>query len=208
MANGEIIAITGRSGSGKSTVARYYASLGYPVLDGDQVSRDITKPGTACLVQLAQHFGADIVDENGNLRRRELAQRAFVNQETTQQLMDITHPAIVQTLLEQARQQQNAPFVFVDGAAIVGAAFEPYCSKIIVVIAPKESAVSHIMQRDQISQEVALQRLAAQTPEDILLAAADYVIENNQSQQVLLVQADAVLKALLVKEKYGEELSQ
>ena len=60
-----IIGLTGRSGSGKSTVAAFYRSQGYPVADADQVARQVLEPGSACLPALVRRFGADILDEQG-----------------------------------------------------------------------------------------------------------------------------------------------
>ena len=89
------VAITGRSGCGKSTVAEYYRSRGFSVLDGDAVAREVTQPGSPCLPELAKAFGADILDEGGALRRGVLAQRAFATKGYARRLIDITHPESV-----------------------------------------------------------------------------------------------------------------
>ena len=207
MEKGAVVAVTGRSGSGKSTVSAHYAALGYPVLDGDKIARDVTRPGAPCLTALAVQFGADILDGAGALRRGVLAARAFSTPEGTRLLTDITHPAIVRALLEGVEQARRAGarLVFVDGAAIVGEAFEPYCQAIVVVTSPHREAVSRIMLRDGISKEAARQRLAAQMSEEQMCAAADYVIQNDQNKAALLFRADAVLAALLEKETHGEK---
>ena len=82
------VAITGRSGCGKSTVAQYCRSRGFPVLDGDAVAREVTQPGSPCLPALAKAFGADILDEDGALRRGVLAQRAFATKGDARRLTD------------------------------------------------------------------------------------------------------------------------
>ncbi len=117
------VAITGRSGCGKSTVAEYYRSRGFSVLDGDAVAREVTQPGSPCLPKLAKAFGADILDEGGALRRGVLAQRAFATKGDARRLTDITHPEIVRRLLAGVAQARavGAKLVFVDGAVIVGA---------------------------------------------------------------------------------------
>ena len=88
----KVIAITGRSGSGKSTVSAYYGSLGYPVLDADRTAREVTRPGGPCLAQLCDAFGSDILLPDGTLDRGCLAARAFATPEGTRRLTDITHP--------------------------------------------------------------------------------------------------------------------
>lgn len=118
----KVIAVTGRSGSGKSTVSAYYGSLGYPVLDADRTAREVTRPGGPCLAQLCDAFGSDILRPDGTLDRDCLAARAFATPEGTRRLTDITHPAIIRELLDgvAAAQSTGVPFVFVDGAVIVG----------------------------------------------------------------------------------------
>lgn len=193
-----VVALTGRSGSGKSTVAKHFSALGYPVLDGDKVAREVTLPGSPCLAQLAKAFGRDVLAADGTLRRQLLAARAFDTPEGVQKLTDITHPEIVARLLRSVREAQagGARVVFVDGAVIIGGRFEQYCDKIVVITAPEKDCVSRIVLRDGISKEAARERLAAQLPEQALCAAADYVLANSGTQEALLRKADAVLEKL------------
>lgn len=134
-----------------------------------------------------------------------LAARAFATPEGTRRLTDITHPPIIRELLDgvAAAQSTGVPFVFVDGAVIVGEVFEQYCDAIIVVTAPEREAVSRIVLRDGISKQAARMRLAAQTPEDVLRAAADYIIANTGDGRHLRAAAQAVLERLLAKETNG-----
>ena len=180
-------------------------SLGYPVLDADRTAREVTRPGGPCLAQLCDAFGSDILLPDGTLDRGCLAARAFATPEGTRRLTDITHPAIIRELLDSvaAAQSTGVPFVFVDGAVIVGEAFEQYCDAIIVVTAPEREAVSRIVLRDGISKQAARMRLAAQTPEDVLRAAADYIIANTGDGRHLRAAAQAVLERLLAKETNG-----
>lgn len=193
------VAITGRSGCGKSTVAEYYRSRGFSVLDGDAVAREVTQPGSPCLPALAKAFGADILDEGGALRRGVLAQRAFDAKGGARRLTDITHPEIVRRLLAGVAQARaaGAKLVFVDGAVIVGAPFEPFCDAIIVVRAPQQALEQRIMRRDGISRQAAQARLASQPAQERLDAAATFLLDNTGSEQALRAQARAVLESLL-----------
>ena len=194
----KIIGLTGRSGSGKSTVAQHYRDLGYPVADADQVARQVLEPGSPCITPLVQQFGGDILDEQGAVRRRHLADKAFATPHGAKKLTDITHPEITRRLLQQAQQAENAGALlfFVDGAVIVGAPFEQYCDRIILVTAPQQDAVQRICSRDNITEESALLRLNAQMPQQQLRAACQAEICNDGTLQTLLERADAVLKLL------------
>ena len=90
----QIIGITGRSGCGKSTLTDSIRAAGFRCVDADQVAREVLLPGSPCIVQLQQEFGADIVDEAGQVRRRLLADRAFATPQGTARLTAITQPEI------------------------------------------------------------------------------------------------------------------
>ncbi len=194
-----LVAVTGRSGSGKSTVSAFYRAKGYPVLDADAAAREIVEAGSPVLKELCASFGQDILQEDGTLDRKKLAEKAFCSVQQTKRLSDITHPAIAALLLERADAyaKQGANLCFVDGAVILGSPLEPYCKRWVVVTAPHEQAVQRIMQRDGISAQRAEERLNVQTPEEALLARADYVIQNDGGQEALQQRAQAVLASLL-----------
>ena len=143
------LGITGRSGCGKSTVTAVFAAHGVPLVDADQLSREILLPGSPLLPQLAARFGGDILKPDGTLDRGCLAARAFATPEGTRRLTDITHPAIIRELLDgvAAAQSTGVPFVFVDGAVIVGTAAQAECDRLCVVTAPFETSVARIVAR-------------------------------------------------------------
>lgn len=194
-----IVGVTGRSGSGKSTVSKYFLEKGYPVADCDEIARQITKAESPCLAQLVETFGADILFPDGNLNRPLLAQLAFASPEQNSLLIHITHPAITKELLRQADVAKNngEKIFFADGALIIGEDFEKYCDKIIVVTSDVKLSVSRIILRDSISKSAAYARLDAQKTEKELLASASYRITNNGSKMMLFEQAEDVLQDLL-----------
>ena len=194
----KVIGITGRSGCGKSTVSAYFQAQGYPLADADQIAREIMEPGSPCPAQLAEIFGADILNEDGTLRRRLLADRAFATPEGTKALTDITHPEILRRTLalRDAAAQSGAKLFFLDGAVLVGSMFEAYYDTLVLVTAPFATSVERICRRDGIAPEMAARRLNAQLSEAELRAHADFVLENDQTPEHLLQQAQALLPLL------------
>ena len=194
-----IVGVTGRSGSGKSMVTKHYAKLGYPTVDGDALSREVTGPGSPALELLVQSFGPQILAEDGTLLRGKLAGIAFGSPADTEKLVSITHPYILDAMLLRAEKarEKGARLFFVDGAVIVGGPFEPYCDRLIVVTSGHKLALSRIILRDGISKTAAGARLSAQQPEELLVRAADYVIPNDASLASLERRADEVLRELL-----------
>ena len=193
------IGITGRSGSGKSSISGYIAKKGYPVCDADWVARQVLLPGSPCLPLLQQAFGADIISAQGELNRHLLADRAFKTPEGTRKLTEITHPAIYEWI---RRERQNAlqaggKLFFIDGAVIVGTEIQQYCDAIVLVYTPYETAVARICKRDGIEPAMARRRLDAQMPLEKLQAAADYQICNDGTVMQAEEKTEQILKLLL-----------
>ena len=195
----KVVGITGRSGCGKSSATKFLAGQGYPCIDADLIAREMLLPGSPCIAQLQEKFGADIADENGNVRRRLLADRAFATPEGKAALDSLTHPAIVARIraAKQAAQVAGAPLFVLDGAVIVGTAAEAECDKLCVVTAPFEVSVERIAARDGISPEMAARRLNAQTPETVLTARADYILPNTSTREALAKAANELYDTLI-----------
>lgn len=200
----KIIGITGRSGCGKSSATKILAQQGYPCIDADLVAREVLLPGSPCLAELQAHFGEDILDETGALRRRLLADRAFATPEGTRTLTEITQPEILRRIEDRlARAKENgAAMAFVDGAVIVGTPFEARCDELVLITAPYERSVERICARDGIAPEMARRRLDAQTPLETLHAAATTEIVNDGTTQELETRIKAYLQSL-GREEHG-----
>ena len=200
----KIVGITGRSGCGKSSATKFLAQQGYPCIDADQVAREVMLPGSPCLAQLQEAFGADILDETGALRRRLLADRAFATPEGTRLLTELTQPEILRRIEAdlQCAQEAGAELAFVDGAVIVGSPFQARCDELVLITAPYEVSVQRICARDGIAPEMARRRLDAQTPLEQLRAAATIEIANDGTPQQLQARIRELLQTLR-KEEHG-----
>lgn len=200
----KIIGITGRSGCGKSSATNFLARQGYPCIDADRIARNVLLPGSPCLEKLQTYFGQDILEADGTLKRRLLADRAFATPEGTRVLTEITQPEILRRIEERLRQAQasGAGMAFVDGAVIVGTPFEPRCDALVLITAPYETSVQRICARDGISPEMARRRLDAQTSLDTLRAAATIEIVNDGTAEQLENKVEAYLESL-GKEEHG-----
>ena len=200
----KIVGITGRSGCGKSSATKFLAQQGYPCIDADQVAREVMLPGSPCLAQLQEQFGADILDETGALRRRLLADRAFATPEGTRLLTELTQPEILRRIEAdlQCAQEAGAELAFVDGAVIVGSPFQARCDELVLITAPYEVSVQRICARDGIAPEMARRRLDAQTPLEQLRAAATIEIANDGTPQQLQTRIRELLQTLR-KEEHG-----
>ena len=176
----EIYGLTGKTGSGKTTVAKLLSEKGFYVADGDVLARKVTEKGSLVLKELSDCFGEDIISEDGSLKRQELARRAFSSEEARQNLNRITHTAIHNLFLGEIKKAENDGFTHLlfDAAALLESPSKNLCKKIIVVHAPYDVRLQRILSRDSISEEDAKRRMNAQKSDEYYLSAGDIIINN------------------------------
>lgn len=188
-----IYGLTGKTGAGKSTVAKKLFEKGFFVIDGDTAARQITKKGSPVLLRLEEAFGSDILTPDGELIRPVLAKKAFSGADSTKKLNEITHGAIDELFKKTIKEQSEKGFdkFIIDAAALLESPSAKLCQKIIVVFAPQELRLERIMNRDGINYEDATRRINAQKSDDYYLAAADIIIRNyppyNIEEEILKV---------------------
>lgn len=190
----KIIGLTGGIGSGKSTVAQLLEQQGWVLVDADRIARDIVEPGQPALTELADAFGQDILLPNGSLYRGLLASRAFASREKTDLLNSITHPRIqeeTQARFEAARQG-GADFVVYDMPLLVDKGLHKDMDATIVVDVDVEERVRRLVEYRGLDEGDARRRIAAQIPDDVRRAAADFVIDNNGPREALDAQVAGV----------------
>ncbi|MBQ3078072.1 MAG: dephospho-CoA kinase [Clostridia bacterium] len=188
--------ITGRSGTGKSTVARLFERYGVRHVDADKVAHNIYAPGTPCAAELVEHFGTGILDENGAIDRKILGPIVFADPKELAALSSITHRYVGEAIDEIERQAEadGVRGLLVDAIALLesGQARGP----VVVVTAPYEVQLARIIERDGLTEEAARRRLDAQREEDFFSSKADYVIVNHGSLEDLEAQVEQVARAL------------
>lgn len=187
----KVVGLTGPTGSGKSTVADTWRLLGVPVIDTDQLARQVVEPHSPCLQALVKIFSAEILNEDGTLNRAKLACKAFSSPENTAELNRITHPAILaltQQLLEKFADEGH-PVAVVDAPLLFEAGFDTLCHHIVAVTAPATDRLARIMARDSMSEEDAKRRMNAQKSDDYYCRDGITVIHNDTTQDALIRQA-------------------
>ena len=174
------LGLTGKTGAGKTTVASYLKEKGCFIIDGDIIARQITEKGSEVLDTLQKAFGENILDENGELIRKTLAERAFSSKESTELLNSITHPVIKKRCLDQMTEAENLGYktAIIDAAALLDSDCKDLCDKIIVVTAPEEIRLERILSRDSISDSQAMTRIKAQKDDEYYFSHADIIIRN------------------------------
>lgn len=182
----KVIGITGGIGSGKSTVSRILQDLGAAIVDADKIAREVVHKGEQALNELVEYFGENILDENGELDRRVLADEVFGDIEKLKILNSITHKYIVQRMIEQVEKlkiEQINEIIVVDAPIPVEHGFMDIVDEVWVVTADRETRIKRIMERNEFTLEQANDRLNSQIRDEEYIKLADEVLVNNGSME-------------------------
>ncbi|MDR2660797.1 MAG: dephospho-CoA kinase [Lactobacillaceae bacterium] len=177
----KLIAITGGIGSGKTTVANIFKNLGFTILDADKVARDVVEPGTHVLEEIKNTFGLEIMDGN-HLNRRKLGSIVFQDPNKLNVLNSIMQPAIAQTMqliIDYYKNSGTIHNLIIDIPLLFERKKNEEMDVNIVVNADLETRINRIINRDNLTEEQAIQRIKAQMPLEEKVKMADVVFENN-----------------------------
>lgn len=192
---GKIIGITGGIASGKSTVSNFLREQGFQVVDADAVVHQLQRPGGRLYQLLVQHFGQEIILENGELNRPLLASLIFSNpeeQEWSKQLQG----EIIREELVALREQlaQTEAIFFMDIPLLFEQDYSAWFDETWLIYVDRDAQVERFMKRDQLSKEVAESRLAAQWSLEKKKDLASQVLDNNGSRDQLVSQVVKLLE--------------
>ena len=192
-----MIGLTGGIGSGKSVVAKVFATLGIPVFNADDEAKRIMQTSPEIKSKLIQQFGMDIYNESG-LDKEKLASIVFDDPFQLQLLNAIVHPVTIQAAKDWAAKQ-TSPYVIKEAALIFESGAADGLLKVIGVTAPLSLRTHRVMQRDGITKEQVDARMRNQISDTIKMRLCDYVIENNNQQMVLpqVLDIDKAIRAAL-----------
>lgn len=176
----KIIGLTGLTGAGKSTAAQRLTSYGCYHIDADKVAKDVINNSEAVKNRLKERFGNDVINSDGTVNRSLLAARAFKDEENTNALNGITHPAVTEKIKEMIEQKKNEGFraVIIDAIALFESGEDSLCDFTVAVVAPLDIRLERITARDNITEEKALERINAQKDESFFTKRADFVLWN------------------------------
>jgi len=189
------IGLTGGIGSGKSTVASMFAEMGVPVLDLDQVGRELLAPGSKALQQIAEAFGDFCLLPDGSLDRKALAAHCFADAARTESLNAIMHPLIWQAE-EQWLVKQQTPWVIIEASVLLESGGLKRMHAVIVVMAEERVRLQRVIQRGWQSEDEFYAILKRQCQDKQRREQADYLIDNNASLQSLRDQVSALYELL------------
>ncbi|MCM2678792.1 dephospho-CoA kinase [Echinimonas agarilytica] len=172
-----IVGLTGGIGSGKSTVASAFHSLGAGLVDADIIARDVVAPGTLGLARIQDQFGDGILNDDGTLNRSKLRTEVFEDEGKRQWLNDLLHPLIREQMIHQCRQQ-TTPYTVLVIPLLVENRLQSLANRILVVDVAESIQLQRTMSRDNVSAQEAQAIMRRQASRWQRLHAADDIISN------------------------------
>lgn len=174
-----IIGITGSSGSGKSTVTQILEKeLKAKTINADEVVKQMQTQGSKYFEKIVELFGKEIIQENGSLNRKKLAQIIFQDKIQKEELDKLTYAYVVEEIKKQVNNTQG-DYVIIDAPLLIESKLNEICDVVIAVISNKEEQMKRICNRDNIEKNDAKLRIEAQKDNEFYKKNADYVVENN-----------------------------
>jgi dephospho-CoA kinase len=184
-----VVGLTGGIGSGKTTVSELFHSLGVPVIDADQISHQIVKPGAPALEAIVDAFGAELLNPDGSLNRAALRAQVFSDARQRALLESILHPRIKTVILDRIAQL-DSEYCLVVVPLLIEKNWTDIVDRILVVDTPVTLQRERIKARDRQSIEQVDAILKTQLSREARLAAADDVITNDSDMRQLRSQVD------------------
>ena len=189
-----VIALTGGIGCGKSLAAQYFAELGALVIDADQLARAAIERGTQGFDEVVAFFGDSILN-NGDIDRRALGELIFKNPEAKIKLEGIVHPFVRSQFEEAVASLKSDEVLVYEIPLLVETGAQDRFDLVITVESEMEIRIERLRQRGMHISEIQ-GRIAAQATREQRVEAADFLIENDGSEDELLRQVENIWDSL------------
>ena len=189
------VALTGGIATGKSHCLAVFKSLGAPVIDADQVARDVVAAGSDGLAAVVKQFGRSVLLPNGQLNRAALGMVIFADPAARHRLEDIIHPR-VNAVIERWFGSLTEPLGIADIPLLFETSREDDFDLIVVAACRPDQQLARLVARTHLSEADARNRIAAQLPLADKVARADYVIDTGGTKDQTEARTRAVWKKL------------
>ena len=181
------IGLTGGIASGKTPITNYIRKHSkIPILDADNLSRELTKPNTYGYKKILDYFGNKIIDNKNNsegvIDRKLLRNIIFKNSESKEWIEKLLHPLIKEKMIEECSQYKNNQTLVLVIPLLFEAKFEDICTEIWLVKCPRETQIKRLMERDKISEKEAYDSINLQLSFEEKRKFSDIILDNSHDQ--------------------------
>lgn len=179
-----IIGLAGGIGSGKTAASDFFQTLNICVVDADVEAREVVEPGTKTLEKIKQHFGPEVLNNDGSLNRPWLREKVFRQPEERIWLESVTHPAIRQCI-EDKLAASESPYSILVSPLLFESEQDQLTDRVLLIDAPEDLQIARASQRDQNSEEQVHAILKAQLSREERRNKADDIIVNDRDLSYL-----------------------
>ncbi|MBG09932.1 MAG: dephospho-CoA kinase [Gammaproteobacteria bacterium] len=195
-----VVGLTGGIGSGKSTVAEMFAELDIDLVDADIASREVVAPGTQALAEIAEHFGAELLLEDGRLNRGALRRVIFHQEQEKQWLESLLHPLIKEWLIRQISRSKS-PYCMLVSPLLLESGQSELVDRVLVVDVSVNTQVSRTLARDGGDERTARAIIRSQMNRKQRVKQADDIINNELQLRFLGQQIEILHQQYLARAK-------
>lgn len=203
-ANKTVIGLTGNIGAGKSAVLRMLEYLGALGIDADRISHQIIAKKAAGYQPVVDHFGAQILSADGEIDRARLGRIVFADPRKLKALEEIIHPRVTEAV-DVLMKISPQPVAVLEAIKLLESGLAEHCDSVWVVKASPETQLKRLMTQRNMSQADALQRIEAQSPQELKISRADVVIDNSGSLEETWRQVQAAWLVLFPGQKAKDQ---
>lgn len=201
---GLVVGITGSFGTGKSTVARIFASLGARIIDADKIVHGILGSDNKVSKKIINVFGKGVLDNSKNISRKNLGKVVFQNKKLLKRLRDIIHPEVIEKIKAKIRAfsaKDKKAIIAIEAPLLIEAGLLGLVDKLVVVVTSKNNQIKRIQKKMNLSSNEIKRRIDAQLPLKTKIKLADYVVDNNKDTNFTKRQVKEIYKKILKQVK-------
>ena len=181
------IGLTGGIASGKTTITNYIRKhKNIPILDADDLSRELIKPNTYGYEKILNYFGNQIINNKNNsektIDRRLLRNIIFKHPKSKEWIEKLLHPLIKEKMIEECSQYKNNQIILIVIPLLFEAKFEDICTEIWLIKCSKETQKKRLIIRDKISEKEASEIINLQLSFEEKRKLSDIILDNSDDQ--------------------------
>ena len=189
-----VLGITGGIATGKSSVVQHFIDLGFPVVDADIIARHLLDQNEQAYNEVVKVFGSEILQENGEINRQALGALVFNHPDKLKQLDELMAPFLQESILAAIKQaSQNQKLVIVDVPLMYEKGYDEWMDQVAVVYCTPNQQLKRLMQRNQLTEREAKQRMDSQLPIEMKKLLAEVVFDNSNDLTQTIQQVDTWL---------------
>ena len=194
------IGLTGGIGCGKSVVSACFSEWGAYIFDADEEAKKILRENETAQSEIIAEFGTDVLGLDNKIDKKKLSRIAFQDEYHQLRINTTIHPYIfreIDSRFDKITKKGKHNLFVLDAALIYESGADTHMDYVIVVTSRMGLRTERVMQRGGLTREEFLQRVDLQWPDKDKIRLADFVIQNNSTEDSVRQEAKLIFDKLL-----------